>query len=132
VLFDPGSPNTVITLDLAKSLGLQAVGGKTEIRITGSTVPVVPVIIPKITLGDTTISEVRVLAGLDAKIWRKTIIFGLNVLNYFKYTINRESDPGHIILEINGRVSPHNSNRSKFNHLLSNNGYYITDEIYTI
>ena len=128
VLFDPGSPNTVITVELAKSLGLQAVGSKAEIRISGSTVPVVPVIIPQISIGNMVISEVRVLAGLDAKIWRKTIILGLNVLNYFKYTVDRENDPGYIVLEMNGRAAPRSSDRRKFNHLLSNTGYYITDE----
>ena len=131
-LFDPGSPNTVITLELAKSLGLQAAGGKTEIRITGTTVPVVPVVVPQVTFGNITITEVRVLAVLDAKVWRKTIILGLNVLNYFKYTIDRESDPGYINLEMNGRDAPRNSNRNKFNHLLSNIGYYITDDVLTM
>jgi hypothetical protein len=128
VLFDPGSPNTIITIELAKSLGLQAVGNKTEIRISGATVPVVPVVVPQLTMGNVTIPEVRVLAGLDAKVWRRTIILGLNVLNYFKYTINRETDSGYIILEMNLRAAPRNSCKSKFNHLLSNDGYYIVDD----
>ena len=128
MLFDPGSPNTVITIALAKSLGLQADGEKKEIRISGSTVLVVPVVIPQISIGNTIISEVRVLAGPDAKIWRKTVILGLNVLNYFKYIVDRENDPGYIVLEMNGRVAPGRSGKSKFNHLLSNNGYYITDK----
>jgi len=128
-LFDPGSPNSIIPLALASKLGLKSVGAQTNIKIIGETVTVVPVVIPSIIFGTTTISNVRVLAGLDAKIWKKTIILGLNVLNYFNYTVNRETDPGQIILEINGRFAPQNTNRSKFNHLLSNNGYYITNEI---
>ena len=127
ILFDPGSPNTIITLQLAKSLGLQAAGERTEIRITGAVVPVVPVVVPHITLGNIVISDVRVLAGLDVKIWRKTVILGLNVLNYFKYTVDRETDPGYIILELNERAAPDKSNRGKFNYLLSNNGYYLME-----
>jgi hypothetical protein len=115
-------------VELAKSLGLKAVGKQTEIRISGSVLPVVPVIIPQIIMGNTTVSEVRVLAGLDAKVWRRTVILGLNVLNYFKYTVNRETSPGYIVLETNGRTTPQGSHKSKFNHLLSNDGYYITDE----
>jgi hypothetical protein len=125
VLFDPGSPNSIVPLALASKLGLKSVGVQTSIKIVGETVSVVPVVIPSITLGTTTISDVRVVAGLDAKVWKKTIILGLNVLNYFKYTVDRETDPGQIVLEMNGRVAPRSTGRSKFNHLLSNNGYYI-------
>jgi len=89
--------------------------------------PVVPVVIPQVTLGSATISDVRVLAGLNEKSWKDTIILGLNVLNYFKYTINRETNPGHITLELNNRQPP-SGDRSKFNYLLGNNGYYITNE----
>ncbi|MCL1844243.1 MAG: hypothetical protein FWF79_10565 [Defluviitaleaceae bacterium] len=88
VLFDPGSPNSIISLDLIEPLGLKSTGNNAKIKI-----------------------------------------LGLNVLNYFKYTVDRETDPGHIVLELNNRLAPRNSKRGKFNHLLSNNGYYITDEI---
>ena len=127
-LFDPGSPNTIITLELAKSLGLRSAGEQTAIKLMGGTIPAVPVVLPEMTFGEIAIPEVRVLAGLDTKTWQKTIILGLNVLNYFRYGVDRETDPGHISLMLTNRPAPRSSKRSRFNHLLSNSGYYITDE----
>jgi hypothetical protein len=129
VLFDPGSPNTIITLALAQSLGLKAVGEKASVKIAGGTIPVVPVILPEISFGNITITDVKVLAGLNVKTWRRTIILGLNVLNYFKYTIDREKDHGYIEMSLNNKSAPEGSERGRFNHLLGNDGYYVVDKI---
>ena len=84
------------------------------------------------TFGNITISDVRVLAGLDHKTWRNTIILGLNVLNYFTYTINRDIGSGFIDIQLGRMPAPANSNRSKFDHLIGNNSKYITNSDYLV
>ena len=123
VLFDTGSTNTLITLELANYLGIkQAVGSASQIRLAGDTIKVAPVVVPNITLGDITINDVRVLTGISERKWRGIVILGLNVLNHFEYTIKRNSDGGGFInLELNEYAVKQNTDRDRFNHLIAYN-----------
>ena len=119
LIFDTGSPNTMITVRLAKDLGLKAITTKLyNVNIGGGTVKCVTTVLPEMTIGDITIKDVRVLAGLNTPEWRDTMLLGLNVLNYFKYAVDRTIGGGTIDLVLSGRESPIDSSRSKFNHLI--------------
>jgi len=121
LIFDTGSPNTMITVRLAKDLGLKAVSSKIyDVNIAGRSVKCVVTVLPEMTIGGITISDIRVLVGLNASEWRDTMLLGLNVLNYFKYTVDRAIGGGtiDISISISKREAPAGSNRSKFNHLI--------------
>ena len=126
ILFDPGSPNTVITLKLAKTLGLKARHSDiTKIHISGSTVDVVPVVLPDLVMGSLRLTDVRVYAGLGTG-WGDTILLGLNVLNHLVYTVDRSDGSGFITLELNQIAE--SSVQDIFNRLISVDGkYYVTD-----
>jgi len=121
ILFDSGSPNTVITLALANSLGLKAHRSKvTKVYIAGSAIDVVPVTLPLLTMGSLSLTDVRVYAGLD-KSWGTTVLLGLNVMNHIVYTVDRSEGSGFVQLELK------NTN-ADFNRLISADGrYYITN-----
>ena|GEM_PF-1743997 len=120
LLIDTGSPNTMITLRLAKQLGLKAISPQIhEVSIAGGLVRCVATVLPELSIGDITIHKIRVLAGLNSPLWRKHILLGLNVLNYFRYTIDRSINPGTVNLGINDRPAPHGASRSKFDHLIT-------------
>ena len=119
IVFDTGAPNTMITLKLAKDLGLKAISSKQySVNIGGAVVKSVVAVLPEITIGSITIKDVRVLAGLNTPDWRDTILLGLNVANYFKYTVDRSVDGGFIDLDLSDRQAPTGSQRGKFNHLI--------------
>ena len=119
IIFDTGSPNTMVTLRLAKDLGLKAVSSKIyDVNIGGGVVKCAVAVLPEMTIGDITVNDVRVLAGLNAPEWRDTILLGLNVMNYFKYAVDRAVGGGTIDLNLSGRESPTGSSRGKFNHLI--------------
>ena len=126
-LFDPGSPNTVINLELARALGLKSYrSGMAKIHISGSTIDVVPVTLPELTMGSLNLTNVRAYAGLG-KSWGNTVLLGLNVLNHLVYTVDRSEGSGFINLELNqaGTISE----QDIFNRLISTDGkYYVTDE----
>jgi len=65
-----------------------------------------------------TIKKVRVLAGLTNPDWRDTMLLGLNVLNYFRYTVDRTIGGGTIDLELSDRPAPAGSTRGKFDHII--------------
>ena len=119
LIFDTGSPNTMITVRLAKDLGLKAISSKTyDVNIGGGVVKCAVAVLPEMTIGEITIKDVRVLAGLTTPEWRNTMLLGLNVLNYFKYTVDRTVGDGTINIDLSGRNAPDGSSRGKFNHLI--------------
>ena len=122
ILFDTGSPNTVITLKLAKILGLKSVSSKkVKIHLAGRMVDVVPVTLPELTMGSLKLTNVRAYAGLDSK-WGNTVLLGLNVLNHLVHTVSRSSKSGFINLELNPDIDY--SAEEVFNRLISNDGKY--------
>ena len=119
IIFDTGSPNTMITIKLAKDLGLKAVSRKQySVNIGGTVVKSVVTVLPEITIGSITIKDVRVLAGLSSPNWHDTILLGLNVLNYFRYAVDRSIGGGFVDLDISDRKAPAGATREKFNHLI--------------
>ena len=122
ILFDTGSPNTVITLELAGKLKLISKSSSmVKVHIANKSIDVVSTTLPDIKLGSLELKDVRVYAGLD-KSWGSTIILGLNVLNHLIYTVDRTKGSGFINIRLG------NKSKNNFNRLISADGkYYITD-----
>jgi len=123
ILLDTGSPNTIITLDLANQLGLKSRrSDMAQIHLVGQKIDVVPVVLPNLVLGDLRLERVKVYAGLGLS-WGRIMLLGLNVLNQMVYTIDRREGSGFIEISL-----PENPAPDAFNRLIGRDGkYYIID-----
>jgi len=125
ILFDPGSPNTVITTFLKNQLNLPSSGDRTTLNISNEKITVDPVILPTLAMGNLTLNNVKVYAGLTTNKWRDIVILGLNVLNQLIYTVDRSDDSGFISIELSQKAAIFCT--TIFNRLIGKKGYYLTD-----
>ena len=131
VWIDTGAPNTMVHSDTAKALGLKPVKGASYsgavagVKFTGKPAVVIPEIVIE---GYHPLKNVSAITGLNDPKWKNIILIGLNVLNHLTYKIDRSQMPGTFEwLETLTPVIPA-TGKTKFNHLLINGVYMVTDE----
>ena len=130
VLFDTGSPNSMVTENLVKRLGLKPINNKRyRVKVSGVEISLTPsVVIPMISFGEMVLKDVRVLVGLPDAEWQNTFLLGLNVLNFFAYKIDRSIGHGYIDITEGTRIAPKGTKRSRLNHLIMNGRFDIAPD----
>ena len=71
--------------------------------------------------------NVRAIAALDGEEFSRTILLGMNVLNHGTTVIRRVSDSGTFDFFENPNSIVEGSKRHKFNHLLVDGKYLVSD-----
>ena len=130
VWVDTGAPNTLVHGDIAETLGLLPVKGLIYSgAIAGIKFEKKPaIVIPEIAIADFhPLREVRAITGFSDPKWKNIILIGLNVLNHMTYKVERSPMPG--TFEWLETLTPDipESGRTKYNHLLINGEYLVTD-----
>ena len=125
---DTGSPNTLVSSTFLKRFGLSPAGTR---RYSGKVAGVQfnqkpSVTIPEISFsGCLSMKNVRALAALDGDEWNNIVVLGLNVMNHLTYKVDRSCDTFEWIEAIAANIP--GSNRTKFDHLILNGTYLLSD-----
>jgi len=126
---DPGSPNTLVSAKFMTAFGLLPSGTK---RYNGKVAGTIfrnkaAIVIPEIILpGCLPLRNIRAITALEGDEWSKIIVLGLNVLNHMTYKISRENSTFEWLESLTSSVN--GSDRDKFNHIIWNGKYLLTDD----
>ena len=130
VIVDSGSPNTLVPADFIERTGLQKVIGMTfKGKILGYEFSDrYAMMLPEIKIPEyRSLCNVRAITALDGEEFSRTILLGMNVLNHGTTIIRRESDAGTFDFYESPTSSVKGSTRHRFNHLLVDGNYLISD-----
>jgi len=131
VWIDTGSPNTLVHEDFAKLIGVTPIKGKCYSgNVVGMTFKNRPAVtIPEIVINRSLpLKNVRVITALSGDEWRRRIVIGLNVLNHLTIRLDRSTMPGNFKWLESLVSSVSGSSRTKFDHIIWNGNYLLTDE----
>ena len=130
IIVDSGSPNTLVPSDFAERTGLQRTSGVTfKGKILGyEFTDRYAIMLPEIKIPYyRSLYNVRVIAALDGEEFAQTILLGMNVLNHGTTIIRRENDTGTFDFYESPASNVKGSTRHRFNHLLVDGNYLISD-----
>lgn len=129
VWVDTGSPNTLVFSNFISTFNLNPAGtqkynGKVAGKIFQNKYAVT---IPEIIIPNCLpLRNIRAITALEGPEWNNIIILGLNVLNHLSYKITRETNTLEWLESLTSTIP--NSERSKFNHIIINGRYMLTDD----